>query len=80
MTMTHTWYTWSAGPRGIWRTAQDAWTAWERYGSRCSATYGQSGSTVTGGRARLYACRTRALARTVDLSEIRDGETVISHG
>ncbi len=70
------WFAWSAGPRGVWRTRAAALDAWRRFDAACH-TRGTSGNTVTRNQARLYECRTRALARTVDVSEVRDGERIV---
>ena len=74
-----TWYTWTAGPTGTFRNEQAARNAWNRYAVRCAAR-GSSAQTETIGQARLYKCRTRQMVRTVDVSTVRDGETIVAWG
>lgn len=73
------WYTFTAGPRGIWRSEADAWAAMSRYNDKCHARHGCSAQTLHSGSIRLYECRTRALARTVDISNVRKGERIVAH-
>lgn len=74
------WYTWTSGPRGVFRTREDAFEAWARFERLCAARHGQSARTVTCGVARMYECRTRAMARTVRVSSVRPGERIVGHG
>ena len=73
-----TWYRWTSGPRATYRSEADAEKAWDRFSAKCQQQ-GHSASNVTCGCARLYACRTRKLARTIDVSEIRTGERIVVH-
>ena len=79
-TPTSAWYRWTSGPRGIYRTELEAREAWGRYNAACQRQHNASAQTMTGARARLYRCRTRQLARTIDVSTLRNGEEVVAHG
>lgn len=72
MTTDYTWYRWTKGPRGTYRTREAAMRAWYALDARCTARGDGGAGTVFHG-ARLCACRTRELARTVDSSRERQG-------
>lgn len=69
---TRAWYSivsWGIGPSGVYRSMEEVYRALERWRN---GRYSGMETTI-----RIYRCRTRALARSADISEVRDGEEVL---